>query len=208
MNSKWNWRYLPIIFLINLPNVFRRTMGQKALGESYADLFDLGIITVVDVLKWEGHTPRLIQALAMSMILDEQLWFLMIILIYLHKSLSGPEAEELLYLLIVCLSSSLEKEAHGHIFLLDILFRRLGLIWQFWAELKNPYNMFYRLSSSIQGWPLNWIASMAGSFHFLTQFINSQVSHFLFVILLILLSKNLHLVFLTVFLNFFQSSIC
>jgi len=48
--------------------------------------------------------------------------------------------------------------------------------------------------------------SMAGSLHLLTQFISSHGLHFLFEILLILSSKKMHFVLLTIFLNFFQSS--
>jgi len=51
--------------------MFRNTMRQKDLEESYDDLFGLKIMTVVDVLKWEGHSPRLMQALVMSINLDE-----------------------------------------------------------------------------------------------------------------------------------------
>ena len=40
----------------------------------------------------------------------------------------------------------------------------------------------------------------------MTQFINSHRPHFLLVILVILLSKKMHLDFLTIFLNFFQFS--
>jgi len=46
-------------------------MGQKDLGESYDNLFSLEIITIVDILKWEDHSPRLMQALAMLINFDE-----------------------------------------------------------------------------------------------------------------------------------------
>ena len=58
----------------------------------------------------------------------------------------------------------------------------------------------------IHGCPLNWIALIAGSLHFLTQFISSHGPHFLFTILSILLLKKIHLDFLTVFLKSFQFS--
>ena len=38
-------------FLINLPKVFRRTIGLKDLGELYNDLLGFGITIVVDFLK-------------------------------------------------------------------------------------------------------------------------------------------------------------
>ena len=131
LNNKWNRSCLLIIFSNNLSNMFRNTMRQKNLEESYDDLFGLEIMTVVDVLKWEDHSPRLMQALVMSINLDEHSEFLTIILICFHKSLSGLGAKELLYFSIVHLSSSLKKEDHRHIFLSDILSRRLGSIWQF-----------------------------------------------------------------------------
>ena len=46
---------------------------------------------------------------------------------------------------------------------------------------------------------------IAGSLHLLTQFISSHKPYFLLAISLILLSKKTCFVFLTVFLNFFQS---
>jgi len=50
------------------------------------------------------------------------------------------------------------------------------------------------------------MALIAGSLHFLTQFMSFHGLHFLLVISLILLWKKVCLVFLTVLLNFFQSS--
>jgi len=41
----------PIIFSKSLPAVLSSTIGQNTLGESYKTLFDLGIMTVDDVLK-------------------------------------------------------------------------------------------------------------------------------------------------------------
>ena len=55
LDIEWNWSLSPIIFLNHLPNVLSSTIGQKYLGESYDDLFSLGMITIVDVLKWEGQ---------------------------------------------------------------------------------------------------------------------------------------------------------
>jgi len=46
-------------------------MGWKDLEELYDDLFSLEIMTVVNILKWEDYSPRLIQTLAMSMNLDK-----------------------------------------------------------------------------------------------------------------------------------------
>ena len=52
-------------FSMRLPTVLRRTIGLKALGESYDFLLGLGITTVVDLLKCEGQYPTSIQALVM-----------------------------------------------------------------------------------------------------------------------------------------------
>jgi len=42
-------------FSMSLPNVFKRTIGQKALGESYDGFCGLGMIIDVDSLKWLGQ---------------------------------------------------------------------------------------------------------------------------------------------------------
>ena len=54
-----------------------------------------------------------------------------------HESLSGPGAEESLYLAIVCLSSSLEKGAHIVMGLWSILLRISMLICQFLCCIKG-----------------------------------------------------------------------
>ena len=91
---------------------------------------------------------------------------------------------------------------------IDILSNKLVSTCWLWVELNNLCKAIHKSSSSMQGWPLKWIALIARSFLFLTQFINFQDPHFLLVISLIFPSKNSHLALLTVFLNFFQSSIC
>jgi len=50
-----NCSYSPIIFSESFSIVFKRTIEQKDLGELYIALLDLGIITVIDVLKWNGQ---------------------------------------------------------------------------------------------------------------------------------------------------------
>ena len=52
------------------------------------------------------------------------------------------------------------------------------------------------------------MASIAGSFLFLTEFISSYRLHFLLAISSILPSKKLHFILLTIPLNLFQSSNC
>ena len=72
--------------------------------------------------------------------------------------------------------------------------------------MKELWRAFHKLSNERQGEPLNLIASVAGSLLFLTHFINSQGPRLLLAISRILLSKNKHLVSLTVDLNAFQFS--
>ena len=78
----------------------------------YDFLLSLEMITVVDVLKWNGQCPKLIHTLAMSMSLLMHLSYHMICLMWLHDSLSGPEADELLHLPMALTSSSFENGAH------------------------------------------------------------------------------------------------
>jgi len=65
---------------------------------------------------------------------------------------------------------------------------------------------FYLVQKQMNyGHPLYWIASMASSFHFLTQFIRFYSLQFFNVISWILLSKNKHFVVVTVLLKSFYS---
>ena len=73
-----NWSLSAITFSTSLPRVFRRTIGQNAFGLSYDVLFGLGMMTVVEILKYLGQWPKLMQVLAMLMILERQSSFLMI----------------------------------------------------------------------------------------------------------------------------------
>jgi len=72
-------------------------------------VLDLGITTIVDLLKWFGQYPRMIQVSAMLVILLRQLSCLRIDLRCCHVNLSGPGTDKLLYLFIACLNSSLEN---------------------------------------------------------------------------------------------------
>ena len=84
----WNWRQSPIIFSKSFPIVFKRTIGRYNLGKSYTVLLDLGIMTIVNNLKWDGQYPKSIQVLVISISLDKQSSSLMMILIWLQVSLS------------------------------------------------------------------------------------------------------------------------
>ena len=186
--------------------ILRRIIGQYDLEESNIALLGLGITTVVEVLKWVGQYPSSMQALAILMNLPIQSLSLIIDLIWLHISLSGPGADELLHFLIASIISFLKNNFHLIVGLSGILSRKWVLTSLSWAELKDLWRVFHRSSNSMYGHPLYWITSTAGSLHFLTQFISSHGPHFLFVISSIFLSKNEHLDFLTILLKSFQFS--
>ena len=116
----WNWRHPLIIFLKSFPIMFKRTISQYNLDKSYTDLLGLGIITVVENLKCDGQYPKSIQALVMFISLNIQSLSLIMNLIWLQVSLSGPKADELLYFSITLINSCLEKEFHSFIDLLGI----------------------------------------------------------------------------------------
>jgi len=73
-----NWSLSAITFSTSLLRVFRRTIGQNAFGLSYNVLFGLEMMTIVEILKYLGQWPKLIQASVMLMILERQSSFLMI----------------------------------------------------------------------------------------------------------------------------------
>ena len=202
----WNWRRSPIIFSKSFPIMFKKTISQYNLGKSYTVLLSLGIMIIVDDLKWDGQYSKSIQVLAMSISLDKQSSSLMMILIWLQVSLSGPRADKLLHFSIALINSYLENEFHSFVDLLGISSRTWISISCIWAELKELCRAIQRSSSSIHGCPSYWIASIAGSFCFLTQFISSHRLHFLFAISSILSSKKSCFVFLTVLLKLHQFS--
>ena len=147
-------------------------------------------------------------ALAISMSLLRHTMSLMILLRCLQDSLSSPEVDELMYFSITLINSSFENKFHVIISLQGISSSNWGSIWQSWAKLNDRWRACHKSLISIQGLPLKWITSIAGILYYLTQFMSSQGPLLLFVISWIFKSKKLHFVFLTVFLNFFQSSIC
>ena len=59
-------------FLMSLPVVLSRTIGQKDLRELYKSLLGLGMITVLVDLKWKGQYSNLKQVLAMFLIFSKQ----------------------------------------------------------------------------------------------------------------------------------------
>jgi len=112
LDATMNWSLSATTFSISLPRVLRRTIRQKAFGWSYDNLFGLGMMIVVDTLKYFGQCPRLKHTSAISMILDRQSLFLMMIFKWCHVNLSGPGVNESLHLLIADLNSNLENGLH------------------------------------------------------------------------------------------------
>ena len=132
----WNWSLLPITFSMSLPIVLRSMIGQNNLGWSYDYLLGLWMTTIIDLLKWAGQWPRLMQAVAMlTMLLRHSSWLRMD-LRWFHNSLSGPSIDKLLQLLIEHLNSSLENGAQNDGELLLISSRTLMLIYQ-WRAVFN-----------------------------------------------------------------------
>ena len=140
------------------------------------------------------------------MMLTKHLSCLTMLLRCLHKSFSGPGAEELLHLTIACLNSSFEKEFYRETSLQSILLRISMLIGRFWAVLNVLWSAFHRLSRDKHGWPLCLMVSVAGSLHLLIQFVSSQGPFFLLAISWIFSLKYDLLTFLTTLLKFFLFS--
>ena len=200
----WNWRRSLIIFSNNFPIMLRRTIGRYTFGELYADLLGLGIMTIVDILKWNSQCPKSMHALAISKSLKMHSLFFMMDLIWLQVNLSGFRADKLLHFSIALMSSCLENKFQSFIGLLRILSSARISTFLNWAELKELWRACQKSSSSIHGYPLYWIALIARSLHFLIQFISSHEPHFLFAISLIFSSKKDYFKFLTMFLKLCQ----
>jgi len=131
-------------FLMSLPTVLRRTIGLNDLGESYNFLFGLGIMTIVDILKCNGQYPKLIQVLAIWMIVLRHSSFLKIILRWHHDNLSGLGAEGLLQLDIVVLNSSFENTSQGMVGLSIISLRISISTWWLLAILKVEWRAYHK----------------------------------------------------------------
>ena len=100
-------------------------------------MLGLEIITVIDVLKWDGQYPKSIWALVISMNLLMHSLILMIVLIWLYVNLSGPGADKLLHFSIALISSSLENRAYSMMALSKISSRKwMTTSWD-WVELKE-----------------------------------------------------------------------
>ena len=178
--TTWNWSLSVMTFSISFPKVFRRTMGQKDLGLSYACLFGFGMMMVEDCLKWLSQCPKLIHMSAILMMWTRHASCFRMVLRWCYVSLSGPRAEELLHLMRACWNSSFEKGTQVEMGLDPILLRTSLSIWWWRAELKVAWRasqrhlvVIHRLSSYL-------IALVAVSLHLLIQFINSHGPQLLF----------------------------
>ena len=87
-----------------------------------------------------------------------------------------------------------------------ILLRTSSSIGWWRAELNVAWRASQRLSVVIHGFPSYLMASVVGSLHLLTQFINSHGLWLLLATSRILVSKNVLLVSFMTLLNFFQLS--
>ena len=162
-----NWSHSAITFSMSLPRVLRRTIGRNAFGLSYDCLFSLGMIIVVDILKWFGQCPRLMQAFAMLMTFERQVSFLMVFQ-WRQVSLSGPGAEESAQLLITDENSNLEKGPQLWDSLWSSSLRISTSTWRGSAVLNVLCKAVHRFSGVRHCRLLYLMASIAGSFLFLT----------------------------------------
>ena len=135
LDTTMNCIRLAITFSTSLPRVLRRTMGWNAFRLSYDVLFSLGMTIVMEVLKYLGQWPKLMQALVMLMILERQSLFLMMSFQCHHDILSGSGVEESLHLWIADLNSYLENGFQTWQGLYSTLFRVLKSTW--WTCLHN-----------------------------------------------------------------------
>ena len=204
--ATWNWSLSAMTFLMSLPKVFRRMIEQKDLEWSYVCLLGLGIVTIVDLLKWFGQYPRMIQALAMLVILLRQSSCLRMDLRYHHVNLSSSGTNKLLHLFIAYLSSSLENRFQKVINLLPISLRTSTSTCLWSTVLNEEWRAFQRLLGKRHGWLSYLMASVVDNFCLLTQSISSHGPQLLFTTSWILSLKKDLLVVLTTFLYIFQFS--
>ena len=107
-------------FLINLPIVLSKTIGQKVLGKSYDSLLSLGIIIDIETLKYNSQWPNLMQVLAISMSFLRHTISLTYLLRCLHNNLSSSGVDKLLYFAIALVNSSSENRPYFITYLLGI----------------------------------------------------------------------------------------
>jgi len=134
LEIKWNWSHSSMTFSISFFKIFRRTMQQNILGESYNTLLGLGMIMKDNFLKWDCQWLVLIHAFVILMILLRYLSFLINALRCFQEIQFGPGVDKLLHLIMVLLNSSLEKDNQTDIGFNRISSRILRFIHQFCLE--------------------------------------------------------------------------
>jgi len=117
--------------------VLRSIIGLKDLGKSYDSLLGFGIIMDMDILKWDSQWPNLKHSLAVLIIFFRHESFLTIHLRCLQDSLLESGVDELLYLVIELINSSLENEIYSEQCLFKISFNTSKSTWQSWAVLND-----------------------------------------------------------------------
>ena len=124
-----NYSHSPIIYSKSFPVMLSKTIRWNDLVELYKALLSLGMIIVVDILKWDGQWSKSIQVLVMLVSLLMYSLFLTIFLRCLQNNLFNSRVKELLYLLMVSMIFTFEKGGHFVTFLSEILSKRLGSIY-------------------------------------------------------------------------------
>jgi len=133
---------------------------------------------VNETLKCDGQWSNSMYALAMLINFLRHIAFLTYFLGYFYNNLFRLEVNKLLHFTIALVNSSSQKGFHFVVGLFIISLSKSKSTSQLWAELKKEWSACQRSSSSIYRWPLYWMASIARSFYFLTQFISFQGLHF------------------------------
>ena len=148
-----------------------------------------------DILKCDGQWPKIIYALAILMKFLRHVLSLIITLRCFQDNLLGLEVNELLHFVIEILNSSSENGIYFVTGLFGISSDNFRWIWQFYTELNNKCRAYHRSLSSKYSQPLYWIASLAGSLYFLTQFMSFQGPQFFCNFLNLSIKKNVFSLF-------------
>jgi len=87
-------------FLINLLIVLSKTIGWKALRESYDSLLGLEIIMDIETLKYDSQWPNLMHVLEILISFLKYVTFLTHLLTCFQDNLSSPGVNKLLHFVI------------------------------------------------------------------------------------------------------------
>lgn len=159
------------------------------------------MITKVEFLKYSGQVYNSIYLEVKRVNFDLMTSSDMRCLIWAHDKWSGLGAEELVHRFRASVSSWVEKggQEYSVWFRANLAVSRFTEYWD--TELCISSSTFYKLSSSLHGWPLWRIDWEGGRLYFLTYNMRSYGLHFSLEILRVLLSKKVHLAFFVVHLN-------